>query len=102
MLLTAPPPTVTLGLLLVLGTSQSRLSKFNESTETEGEHMGLIRPRKDLSIWIDEDQVCRIPTRISLLRYVIILNISNVSKLNRLNISLESDTLSSMWWLTEW
>ena len=28
-----------------------------ESTTDPNDHIGLIRPTKDLSIWIDEDQV---------------------------------------------
>ena len=35
----------------------SDASKVAEETTEPNKHVGLIRPTKDLSIWIDEDQV---------------------------------------------
>jgi len=35
----------------------SVLIEDEESTTDPNDHIGLIRPTKDLSIWIDEDQV---------------------------------------------
>ena len=38
-------------------TTTSATSEEDESTTDPNDHIGLIRPTKDLSIWIDEDQV---------------------------------------------
>ena len=56
-----PPAFLKYQFILVLSSSFSdgRLTKLNESSsDKEVEHIELIRPSKDLSIWLDEDEVC--------------------------------------------